>query len=132
MMEPIKDGMLANLRPELEDMLKILRLDFSIVLWVLRSVGSLDGVMIILSGMSNGKQMEDNLHTFSKFEILSDKEEQVIKIVVRKMQDVFRALNTIRMYPGDNSLYMFYKRLPSESGRASTRIACGQCEYVCS
>lgn len=154
-MEPVKGGTLANLQPELESMLKELRPDSSAASWALRFVGSLDGVMTILSGMSNEAQMEDNLHTFSDFEPLSEKEKQVIDAVVKKMldmplipctscryccdgcqagiqiPDVFRALNTVRMYPGDDRPHMFYKNLTDHSGRAKDCISCGQCERVC-
>ncbi|WP_277934625.1 aldo/keto reductase [Parablautia intestinalis] len=154
-MEPVKGGTLANLQPELEGMLKDLRPDASAASWALRFAGSLEGVMTILSGMSNEEQMEDNLHTFAEFEPLSEKEKQVIDEVVRKMldmplipctscryccdgcsagiriPDVFRALNTVRMYPEDNRPQMYYNGLISKSGKASACVACGQCERVC-
>lgn len=63
-MEPVKGGTLVNLQPELEDMLKAAHPDSSAASWALRFVGSLEGVMTILSGMSNEEQMEENLHIF--------------------------------------------------------------------
>ncbi len=155
-MEPVKGGMLANLQPELEELLKAVRPEASAASWALRFVGSLDGVMTILSGMSSEEQMEDNLNTFRHFEPLSEQEQQVIQTVVKKMQDkpliqctscryccdgcpmsihipdIFRALNTARLYPGDNRPKMFYKNLVGAgSGRAGDCIGCGQCESVC-
>lgn len=154
-MEPVKGGTLANLQPELQDMLKAVHPDASAASWALRFAGSLDGIMTILSGMSNEQQMEDNLRTFTAFEPLSGQEKQVINAVVEKMPDmplipctscryccdgcpariripdVFRALNTVRMYPGDNRPHMFYNGLTSDSGKAGACIACGQCERVC-
>ena len=155
-MEPVKGGMLANLQPELEELLKEVRPEASSASWALRFVGSLDGVMTILSGMSSEKQMEDNLNTFRHFEPLSEQERQVIQTVVKKMQDkpliqctscryccdgcptsiripdIFRAVNTARLYPGDNRPKMFYKNLVGAgSGKASDCIGCGQCESVC-
>lgn len=155
-MEPVKGGMLANLQPELEELLKAVRPETSAASWALRFVGSLDGVMTILSGMSSEEQMEDNLNTFRHFEPLSEQEQQVIQTVVKKMQDkpliqctscryccdgcpmsihipdIFRALNTARLYPGDNRPKMFYKNLVGAgSGRAGDCIGCGQCESVC-
>ncbi len=154
-MEPVKGGTLANLEPELEGMLKEARPEASAASWALRFAGSLDGVMTILSGMSNKEQMDDNLNTFASFEPLSEEEKKVIDAVVKKRQDmplisctscryccvgcpvkikipdVFRALNTIRLYPEDGRPKMFYKGLTSDSGRASDCIACGQCENVC-
>ena len=83
-MEPVKGGTLANLQPELEAMLKEVRPDASAASWALRFVGSLDGVMTILSGMSTQEQMADNLNTFRNFEPLTKQEKQVIQAVVQK------------------------------------------------
>lgn len=154
-MEPIKGGTLANPAPEIYAMLRKVRPDASAASWALRFVGSLDGVMTILSGMSTIGQMEENLRTFIDFEPLSREESETIENVVKKMldmpliqctacryccdgcpvgiriPDVFRALNTVRMYPGDNRPHMFYNNMVKESGRAESCIACGQCEGVC-
>lgn len=155
-MEPVKGGMLANLQAELEAMMKEVHPDASMASWALRFVGSLDGVVTILSGMSTKEQMEDNLNTFCNFEPLTEQEQQVIHSVVKKMQDmpliqctscryccdgcpmsiripdIFRALNTARLYPKDNRPKMFYKNLTGAgSGKASDCIHCRQCESVC-
>ena len=87
-MEPVKGGTLANLEPELDAMLKEVRPNASAASWALRFVGSLDGVMTILSGMSTQEQMADNLNTFRNFEPLTEQEKQVIQAVVQKMQDI--------------------------------------------
>ncbi len=154
-MEPVKGGTLAELTPEFEEMFKKVRPEASAASWAMRFAGSLAGVATILSGMSNEEQMKDNLHTFTAFEPLDEKEKEVIGEVVKKMldmpvipctscryccegcpkgiqiPDVFRALNTLRMYPGDNRPQMFYHGLVSHSGKASDCIACGKCEGVC-
>lgn len=154
-MEPVKGGTLADLAPELEEMFKKERPEASVASWAMRFAGSLDGVMTVLSGMSNEGQMEDNLNTFSDMKPLTDGERQVIDDVVKKMldmpliqctscryccdgcpsgiqiPDVFRALNTKRMYPGDGRPKMFYGGLTSRSGKASDCVGCGQCERVC-
>ena len=51
-MEPVKGGTLAKLPPELEAKYRAFRPDASAASWALRFVGSLPGVMTILSGMS--------------------------------------------------------------------------------
>ncbi len=155
-MEPIKGGTLANMEPALEEKFRAARPDATPASWALRFVGSLDGVMTILSGMSEPRQMEENLATFRSFEPLTDADRAVIADVVRAMQDmplvpctacryctdgcpagihipdVIRALNTARLYPGDSRPKMFYKGLLRQgSGRASECISCGQCESVC-
>lgn len=154
-MEPVKGGTLANMEPAFEEMFKKEHPEASVASWALRFAGSLDGVMTILSGMSNEEQMEDNLNTFTDFKPLTDSEREVIDRVVKKMldmpvipctscryccdgcpsgiqiPDVFRALNTVRMYPGDGRPKMFYRGLTSHSGSAADCVACGQCEKVC-
>ena len=154
-MEPVKGGTLANLEPELLDMFKAARPDASAASWALRFAGSLDGVVTILSGMSTKEQMEDNLNTFENFEPLTEEENKVIGEVVKKrldmplisctscryccdgcpakikIPDVFRALNTVRLYPEDGRPKMFYQGLTADSGKAGDCIACGQCEGVC-
>ena len=154
-MEPVKGGTLAVLDPELEAKYKALRPDASAASWALRFVGSLPGVMTILSGMSTEDQMKDNLATFTNFEPLSEKEKSVIQEVVSIMHsmpligctscryctdgcpmqisipDVFRTINTLRRYPDDWRSKNFYSGLIQRSGKASDCIACGQCEGVC-
>ena len=67
-MEPVKGGTLAKLPPELEAKYRAFRPDASAASWALRFVGSLPGVMTILSGMSAEDQMLDNIRTFSHFD----------------------------------------------------------------
>ena len=154
-MEPVKGGTLASLQPELESHLKAEHPDASAASWALRFVGSLDGIATILSGMSSEEQMEDNLSTFRNFKPLTEKEKDIIAEVVRRMQDMpliactscryccdgcpsgiaipdmIRALNTARLYPKDRRPILFYRNLVLDSGKASSCIACGQCESVC-
>ncbi len=154
-MEPVKGGTLASLTPELEAIYRKVRPDASIASWALRFVASLPGVVTILSGMSSEAQMQDNLNTFRNFEPLNDEEKAAVRQVTSIMlntpligctacryctdgcprgisiPDVFRAVNTTRLYPRDNRPRMFYQNLISRSGRAGDCIQCGQCESVC-
>ena len=154
-MEPVRGGMLANMAPEIEDIFKKKRPEKSVASWALRFVGSLPGVMTILSGMSNEEQMNDNIGTFANFEPLSDEEfaivNQVTDEILRIPQigctackyccdgcpmkisipDVFRTINTLRRYPDDWRSKNFYSGLIQRSGKASDCVGCGQCERVC-
>lgn len=154
-MEPVKGGTLASMAPELEAMFKEANPDASIASWALRFVGSLPGVVTILSGMSNMEQIEDNLKTFTDFKALDENEKRVIDAVVTKMldlplipctgcryccdgcpakisiPDIFNAVNTLRKFPGDNRPRFFYNGLINRSGKASDCLSCGQCERVC-
>ena len=155
-MEPVKGGTLASLTPELEAMYRSARPDASIASWALRFVGSLPGVMTILSGMSTEEQMRDNIGTFSGFEPLTDEEKALVDKVKAIMlnvpqigctscryctpgcpmnisiPDVFRAVNTMKLYGDVFRPKAFYGGLIGQGhGRASVCIACGQCESVC-
>ena len=64
-MEPVRGGKLASLPADSEAALKALRPDESIPTWCFRWLQGIDGVTMVLSGMSNMEQMEDNVKTFS-------------------------------------------------------------------
>ena len=155
-MEPVKGGTLASLKPELEERYRALRPESSMASWAFRFVGSLPGVMTILSGMSSKEQMEDNLATFKNFEPLSEEEKALVEEVSRVLlntptigctscrycvdgcpmgiaiPDVFRAVNTRRVYGDVFRPQNFYNGLVEVGhGRASDCVACGQCEGVC-
>ncbi len=154
-MEPVKGGTLAQVDDDVLELFKNARPDRSAASWAMRFVGSLEGIEVILSGMSNPEQIEDNLATFTDFEPLTDSDMQVIEQVKEKMlavpliqctscryccagcppgikiPDVFRAVNTLRKFPTDNRPHFFYGGLTSDSGKACDCIACGQCEAVC-
>ncbi len=154
-MEPVRGGMLADMAPEIEAKFKARQPERSVASWALRYVGSLPGVMTILSGMSNEEQMNDNIGTFTDFEPLQDDEMKIINEVTEKLlgipqigctsckyccdgcpkginiPDVFRTINTLRRYPDDWRAKNFYSGLIERSGKASDCIACGQCERVC-
>ena len=154
-MEPVRGGMLANMAPEIEAKFKARQPNKSVASWALRFVGSLPGIMTILSGMSNENQMNDNISTFTNFEPLTNDEFDIIDEVTKELlsmpqigctackyccdgcpmkiiiPDVFRTINTLRRYPDDWRSKNFYSGLIQRSGKASDCIACGQCESVC-
>lgn len=154
-MEPVRGGMLADLGDEINSVFKNARPDRSVASWALRFVGSLPGVMTVLSGMSSEEQMDDNIATFTDFEPVSDNEMAIINDVTQKVlataqigctackyccdgcpmkisiPDVFRTINTLRRYPDDWRSKNFYAGLVQRSGRASDCVGCGQCEGVC-
>lgn len=154
-MEPVKGGTLAALAPELEAKFKAERPEKSVASWAMRYAASLEGVATILSGMSNDEQMQDNINTFTDFEPLSEKEQEIVREVTDIMLDspligctackycvdgcpsgiiipeVFRILNTIRLYGEEWRSGNYYKGLTENSGKAKDCVGCGQCEDVC-
>ena len=157
-MEPVKGGTLAAIQDELEDRFRAARPHASIASWALRYVGSLPGVMTILSGMSTEEQMQDNIGTFTHFEPLSAEEKALVEEVRDRIleipqigctscrycvdgcpmkiaiPDIFRSVNMIRRFPKNTGRPRNgYERMVSDgkSARASECIQCGQCEGVC-
>ncbi len=155
-MEPVKGGSLAKLKPELEEKYKAVQPDASMASWALRYVASLPGVMTILSGMTHIDQMKDNISTITNFEPFSDEDRAVVDEVTGIMlnipligctacryccdgcpmkisiPDVFSSVNNLTLYGDQIRPKVFYEKLVSTGkGRASDCIACGQCEGVC-
>lgn len=64
-MEPVRGGRLARLNDRADAFLKAARPEYSIPAWALRYVANLDGVQVVLSGMSNEAQLRENIATFS-------------------------------------------------------------------
>ena len=154
-MEPVKGGTLASPVPEIIGLFNAERPGASAASWALRFVGSLPGVMTILSGMSNDAQMTDNISTFTDFKPISEKEKEVIEkakdIMLGKptigctscryccdgcpqgikIPDVFSLVNAVRVYGNDWRAKNFYNSHIAPVSRAGDCIACGQCEGVC-
>ncbi len=73
-MEGVRGGYLASLSPENENLLKNLRPDESIAAWSFRFLQSIPNVTVVLSGMSEMVQVEDNIKTFSVLKPLVENE----------------------------------------------------------
>ena len=155
-MEPIKGGTLASFSDDIEKIYKDYAPQKSIASWALRYIASLEGVMTILSGMSNAQQMNDNLDTMTHFEKINNEEAKLIKQVTDQVlsyptipctkcryctpgcpmhiqiPDLFTAYNSAKMY-GENRRYQTYYKDHSTGDYqpAKACIACGQCESVC-
>ncbi len=151
-MEPVKGGTLANLRPEALQVFSKLDPTASAPSYALRFAGTLDGVMMVLSGMSDEEQMEDNIQTFTDLKELSSAEADAIKQVCRStldspviactdcrycvkgcpqniaIPDVFKAYNKERL-SSDGA--QRYQKAIQDKGRAADCIACGACQEIC-
>ena len=71
-MEPVKGGMLANPPEPVAKILKEANPNTSFASWAIKFAANLDGVITVLSGMSNIEQMEDNLSYMKDFTKLSE------------------------------------------------------------
>lgn len=153
-MEPVKGGTLANVIPEVEEVFKKADPNASMASWAIRYVASLDGVRVVLSGMSNLEQMEDNISYMKDFQPLNASEQMTIKEVMDILNqvdsvpctachycvpgcpqkipipDIFDALNRKRIFRSE-SADQRYRQKTEGKGKASMCIQCGQCEAAC-
>lgn len=156
-MEPIKGGTLAKLPEEAENILKAVRPDMSIASWAIRFVASHEGIKMVLSGMSDMAQLNDNIGYMTHFEPLNDKEFAAIDKVVTILNNITAIPCTSCRYCVDGcpmnipipeyfNLYnadqislnkgfsihgAYYENLIEKYGKASDCIECGQCESAC-
>ncbi len=88
-MEPVKGGSLANLPQPAADILRAVNPDVSLSSWAMRYAASQDGVITVLSGMSNMEQVEDNLHTFEKDNALDREQVAFLKEITHEFKAGF-------------------------------------------
>ena len=155
-MEPVKGGTLASFPEDIEKIYKDYAPEKSVASWALRYIASLDGVMTVLSGMSNEEQMRDNLDTFVSFVPMNEEEYGLVKEVTSKVlsfptipctacrycvpgcpmsiqiPDLFTAYNSAKTYGSSRRYDTWYKNHTQDGhGAALACIGCGQCEGVC-
>lgn len=150
-MEPVRGGRLAKLDDESEVTLKKLRPNESIASWAFRFLQELPNVKMILSGMSNMEQMQDNVNTFCDYKPLTKEECNVLLNIAEGMKDsipctacryccdgcpmelnipnLISTYNEIRFSPAIN-VAMRVEALPEEK-RPSACIGCGKCARIC-
>lgn len=84
-MEPLRGGKLAVLSEEYTEQLKALRPNEGIPAWAFRFLQSIPEVTVILSGMSNLEQLQENIHTFEEENALNNNEKETILEIANKM-----------------------------------------------
>ncbi len=84
-MEPLRGGKLAKLTQNQEEKLKQARPEEGIPAWAFRFLQSIPEVTMVLSGMSNMEQMQDNIKTFEENKPLNEEEMKTILGVADEM-----------------------------------------------
>ena len=156
-MEPVKGGMLANPPASVVKLLKEAEPESSCASWAIRFAASLDGVITVLSGMSNIDQMKDNLSYMKDFlklsiaqrAIIEEAREELAKIPIIPcttcnycakvcpkeigISGSFTALNMYTLYGDLRAAKHQENWLVKMHGRnpAGDCIKCGRCEKVC-
>ena len=153
-MEPVRGGKLASLAAEDEKKLKALRPNDSIASWAFRFLQALPEVKVILSGMSNMKQVKDNIKTFEEAKPLNAEESAALDAIAREMlaktslpctacryctshcpkhldiPELIKLYNEHRFTGGGFIAPMVVSALAEEK-RPSACIGCRSCEKVC-
>ena len=151
-MEPVRGGSLASLGEKDAGALKALRPDESIAAWSFRFLQSIDGIDVILSGMSNREQLYDNLKTFADEKPLDENEMSAILKVAENMItrvpctecrycteycpkeiDIPRLLKIYNRYGNTLTNKINPERVSDidEDKRPESCIGCRVCESVC-
>ena len=153
-MEPVRGGKLASLAAEDEKKLKALRPNDSIASWAFRFLQALPEVKVILSGMSDMKQVKDNIKTFEEEKPLNAEESAVLDAIAREMlaktslpctacryctshcpkhldiPELIKLYNEHRFTGGGFIAPMVVSALAEEK-RPSACVGCRSCEKVC-
>lgn len=154
-MEPVKGGNLANPPAAVKRLFDEYHPDMSYASWAIRFVASLDGIITVLSGMSNIQQMEDNLSYMKKFQPLNEAEQKIIQEAQRilgnsstipctachyctegcpkkiPIPEIFSAMNKQLGNGQMAEAVSDYRKATSLAGKASECINCRQCERIC-
>ncbi len=78
-MEPLKGGQLANPPEAVARILKEAEPERSLASWGIRFAASLEGVLVVLSGMSSMEQLEDNISFMKDFQGLDEARMAVLR-----------------------------------------------------
>lgn len=156
-MEPVKGGSLVNLPEEANKILSDLN-GGSNASYAIRFAASFPNMAMVISGMSDMPQMEDNINTMKEFKPLDEEEMAAItnvryifgnlnlipctscKYCIEENEcpmnifipAVFTAMNSFQTFKDWNAK-MYYETIATADGhgKASDCIKCGLCETVC-
>ncbi len=153
-MEPVKGGNLVNLPEDAKKVLDDLH-GGSPASYALRFAAGFEGVLMVLSGMSNMEQMEDNISFMKDFQPLNEKEMEAVHKVADIFQqkhaiactachyctagcpkqisipDLFACMNAKKVFNDCNANYYYSNAYTVHNGKASDCIKCGKCEKAC-
>lgn len=154
-MEPVKGGTLAAVPVQAQQMMERHAPGHSPASWAIRFAASQPGVAMVLSGMSNLEQVEDNISYMKDFQPLDEQEEQILRqcsAILRQEVSIpctgcsyctsgcpqgipipryFSLYNQHRQDGWQAEAKARYAALAENHGKASQCIGCGQCESKC-
>lgn len=156
-MEPVRGGALARVPEQVNRLFAQHRPQASPASWAIRYAASLPGVMMVLSGMSDLQQVDDNTACMQHFEPLDPTEQDIVARAAQIMKDAiaipctgchyctdgcpqnicipeyFNVYNMLHMlgtdYRGNSQMY--YNMHAKQHGLPTDCIRCGQCQAHC-
>lgn len=153
-MEPVKGGNLVNLPDDAKKYFEKLG-SASTASYAIRFAAGQKGVFMVLSGMSDMAQMNDNISYMKEFKPLEEKEMRAVQNVCAvfngmnlipctacryctdgcpkniSIPDLFACMNTKKHYHDWNADYYYNEVHTKNRGKASDCIKCGKCENAC-
>ena len=156
-MEPLKGGTLVDIPEKALELMHAYDPNASAASWGIRFAASLPNVLVVLSGMNEPAQMDDNMSYMKDFKPLTEEEKEILKKVREiinadiyipctscrycepgcpkkiAIPDYFRLYND---YKRGGEVYLpihwnIYHQLIATHGKAVDCIGCKQCERKC-
>jgi len=153
-MEPTKGGNLVNLPENAKVILDSLD-GGSTASYAIRFAAGFEGIMMVLSGMSNMEQIDDNISYMKDFHPLTEEEHEAVNKVCEifkaqnlipctacryctddcpkniSIPDLFACLNAKKVFNNWNTDYYYHNVYTVKNGKAGDCIKCGKCEHIC-
>ena len=153
-MEPIKGGTLVNIADNIKEEFEKYDDKQNIAQWALRFAGSQENVKVVLSGMGNTTQMQENCEVFKGFKKLDEKENEFILNMANEIRktvavncsycnycvkecpmnipipDFFNLYNSEKIYHLQANMAL-YSTTATTYAPASSCIKCGKCIDYC-
>lgn len=156
-MEPVKGGALVDVPEQVSSELKRRGPDQSTASWAIRFAASRKNVAVVLSGMSNMEQVEDNTSYMQDFVPLTGEEEEMLENAAKIIRgniavpcttcrycvstcpmdiaipDYFSVYNTFKRFgsKSESDVINYYGYVKAQHGKPEDCIQCGSCEDRC-
>ena len=154
-MEPVKGGTLADVPLEAEKLMEAHAPGMTPASWAVRFAASREGVIMVLSGMSDYSQLLDNTAYMQDFVLLTEEEEGIVARAAEIIQSAtaiactscqycvegcpkqipipkyFSLYNQYSLFGEKSNSRGYYQNYGGRYGKAGDCIGCRRCEAIC-